>query len=74
MFTQLITYCKEVMTKNQHTLLVAYFLPSIFVQLYIPSTSFMASQRRQVIHVLLRAGWPLCHSYELSLMLLHTFS
>ena len=51
-----ITYCKKTMTKNEYTPLVACFLPSIFVLRCVLSTSFMASQRRQVICVLPCAG------------------
>ena len=59
---------------NEPNLLVAYFLPSIFVRRCVLSTSLMASQRRQVIYVLLRAGSPLCYLCELSHIVLPTFS
>ena len=48
MFTQLITYCKEAMMKNEHDIWAAYFLPSIFVQRCESSSSFVASKRREV--------------------------
>ena len=43
-----VTYCKEVMTKNEHSIWAAYFLPSISVRRCVLSPSLMASQRRQI--------------------------
>ena len=69
-----ITYCKEVMRKNEHTFLVAYFSPSVFVRQCVSLSSFLVSKRREAIRVFPLAGWQLCHSCGISQMVPPIFS
>ena len=45
-FTQLVTYCREVMTKNEHTIWAARFSPSLYVKQWVSLPSVVAIQRR----------------------------